>query len=153
MGRKTALPAVMLPFLLITACSNSTGGDTPPAAGTPEASASSAPGSNGGSVEKSLRLPAHAKYLVPVRKGVGTENLPDFTPSKDVYSVHITCSGVSTMKLIARGHPKDNPSDIKCDTPVTVGRVYTDRVQQKLAIQAGDGARWTVAIVDGERPV
>ncbi|WP_150494715.1 hypothetical protein [Streptomyces kanamyceticus] len=155
MGRSAAISTVLLPLLLVTACSNSD--DAPhPAGGEPAASrtasTSSTPSSNVGSVEKSLRLPAHPKYLVPIRNGKGTADLPDFTPAKDVYTVHIKCSGVSAMKLITRGHPKDNPSDIKCNTPVTVGRVYTDPVKQKLAVQAGGGAHWTVAIVDGERP-
>lgn len=155
MGRSAAISALLLPLLLVTACSSSDGAPHP-AGGESTAghtsSASSTPSSGVGSVEKSMRLPSHPKYLVPIRNGAGTEDLPDFTPGKDVYSVHIKCSGVRAMKLITRGHPKDNPSDIKCNTPVTIGRVYADPVKQKLAVQAGDGAHWTVAIVDGERP-
>ncbi|GGV53601.1 hypothetical protein [Streptomyces spectabilis] len=155
MGRSTAIPAVLLPLLLVTACSDSDD-STPRSAGSPPkttstASASPAPGSSAGSVEKSLRLPAHPMYLVPVRDGVGTEDLPDFTPGKEVYTVHIKCSGASSVKLIKQGRPKDNPTSINCDTPVTVGRIYADPVKQKLAIQADGEARWTAAIVDGQR--
>ncbi|WP_409240562.1 hypothetical protein [Streptomyces sp. PA5.6] len=156
MGRSMAIPAVLLPLLLVTACSNSDDGDARPAGSETKASstasASSEPSSNGRSTEKSLRLPAHPKYLVPVRDGVGTEDLPDFTPGEDVYTLHIKCSGVDSMKLVKRGNSKDNPSNIKCDTPVTIGRIYADPVKQKLAIQADGEARWTVAIVDGKRP-
>ncbi|GAA3151189.1 hypothetical protein ACFQ0X_21005 [Streptomyces rectiviolaceus] len=156
MGRTAAISVVLLPLVLATACSNSSGGshaDNTPSKASGSTPASSAPSPNARSVEKSLRLPAQPKYLVPVRKGKGAEDLPDFMPGKKVYSVHIKCSGTDTMKIIKRERPKDNPSPIDCDSPVTIGKVYVDPVKQKLAIQADDGARWTIAIVDGERPL
>lgn len=154
MGRSAAVSVVLLPLLLATACStsgDSQADDTPSqTSGSP--SASSAPSSNGRSVEKSMRLPAHAKYLVKVRNGEGAEDVPDFTPSKDVYTVHVKCSGARTVTVVERANPKDDPTTIKCSSPVTIGRVYGDPVKQKLAIQAAGDARWTLAVVDGERP-
>ncbi|WPO76691.1 MULTISPECIES: hypothetical protein [unclassified Streptomyces] len=155
MDRKLAASLALLPLVLIAACSSSDEGSSGPTSSVSQPSrtgdASPAP-SRGDKVEKSLRLPAHPKYLVPVRNGAGSEDLPDFTPAKKVYTVHVKCSGVSTMQIIKRERPKDNPSRIDCKSPVTIGRVYIDPSKQKLAVQAGDNARWALAIVDGQRP-
>ncbi|MEV6756779.1 hypothetical protein [Streptomyces sp. NPDC051214] len=148
------MSVVLLPLLLATACSSSGGSqadDTPSqASGSPLAS--SAPSLNGQSVEKRMRLPDHATYLVKVRNGEGTEDVPDFTPGKNVYTVHVKCSGARTVTVVERANPKDDPTTIKCSSPVTIGRVYGDPVKQQLAIQAADDARWTLAVVDGKRP-
>ncbi|WP_125515300.1 hypothetical protein [Streptomyces sp. WAC 01529] len=154
MGRKVAASLALLSLALVAACTNSDEGSRPtssPPRPSRTGDTSSVP-SGGDKVEKSLRLPAHPKYLVPVRNGAGSEDLPDFTPAKKVYTVHVKCSGVSTVQIVKRERPKDNPSSIDCKSPVTVGRVYIDPSKQKLAVQADGGARWTLAIVDGQRP-
>jgi hypothetical protein len=109
------------------------------------------PGGGAARWSASTRSPNGArtpKYLVPVRKENGSEDLPDFMPGKKVYSVYIKCSGTDAMKIIKRERAKDDPSPIDCDSPVAIGKVYVDLVNQKLAVEADDGARWTIAIVE-----
>ncbi|MER5299667.1 hypothetical protein ABT039_09415 [Streptomyces lasiicapitis] len=151
MGRCTSVSAVVLTVLLAAGCSaesgSSDGASSKPNRPSGGASSESSKKSDG---SKALRLPNHPNFLVKVRAGAGTQPLPDFTPSKDVYTVHVKCSKAKNLKIVFRNSPKDDPTTVKCDVPVTVGQIYTDPGKQKLAINAADGARWTLAIVDGK---
>ncbi|WP_405654421.1 hypothetical protein [Streptomyces sp. RK9] len=53
------------------------------------------------------------------------------------------------MRIAARDGAKGAPTTVRCDSPLTVGRVHTAPGEQRLAISAEGGARWTLAVVDG----
>lgn len=153
MGRRPPVAAVMLTLLLAVGCSSGDGDSSPSHSNSssdrPSKTPSTAP-NNDGDVSKALRLPNKPDFLIKVRTRGGSESLPDFTPSTEVYTVHVKCSGTETLKIVNRDNPKDDPTTVRCDSPVTVGNIYADRVKQKLAISAKDSARWTLAIVNGK---
>ncbi|MEV0317462.1 hypothetical protein ACIBKX_22365 [Streptomyces sp. NPDC050658] len=152
MSRRTSASAAVLMALLAAGCSageSRSRADTASKQDQPSDTAS-AEQSEKADESNALRLPDHPDFLVRVRAGAGAESLPDFRPSGDVYTVHLKCSGAKSLRIVVRDDPKLDPTTVQCDSPVTVGRIYADPGRQKLAIKADDGARWTLAIVDGK---
>ncbi len=149
MGRYATATAAVLTVVVAAGCS--AGGGESSDARHPQPSGTASAGPNKKiSVSEALRLPKHPKFLVKIREGVGSQTLPDFTPGKDVYTVHIKCSGSKKLKIVFRGNPKNKPTVVRCDVPVTVGQIYTDPGKEKLDISASDRVHWTLAIVDGK---
>ncbi|MFF3312973.1 hypothetical protein [Streptomyces sp. NPDC002952] len=152
MSRYTAAPALLV-VLLTAACS---GTDTSEDPTSPDAS--SRPRSNSSSAhnpdaaaQRKFDLPAGAKVLVPKTKGSGDADLPGFKPETDAYTIYVTCTGKGKMTIVNRNAPKDGPTKINCNGPITIGRVYTDIVAQELSVHVKDGnANWELAVVSGE---
>lgn len=149
--RPAAHVPVLLLLLLISACTDqdTEGSAHPtrtesPATRVPSASAS------GKSPQDSLALPRRPSFLVPVTQGSRSEDLPAFTSTEAVYSIHARCTGKGSVSIHYGPHDED-PSKVKCGAPVTVGRVYTVRGErQNLSIQAdGSDIQWAVAVVAG----
>lgn len=153
--------AALLTLLLTSGCTSGADASRTDAGDAPQRPSGAASADRGSEVEaarsdtaKSLALPAHPRFLVKVRTGAGDAPLPDFTPSKNDYTVHITCTGAKSLKIATRDDAKgaastDAPTTVRCENTPTVGRVHTDPGKQRLTISAEGGARWTLAVVDG----
>ncbi|MFF3689445.1 hypothetical protein [Streptomyces sp. NPDC002187] len=156
MGRTKAAPTTLLILLLATACSGPDDGEGASRTSSPRPSSTGVSSAaeaepTASSKQPNLDLPKAAKVLVPLTKGTGSRDIPDFKPVKDVYTVHATCSGKGEMTIVDRTNPDDEPSKIGCDGPITIGRVYTDITTQKLSVRIQGGTvNWTLAIVSGE---
>ncbi|MFE2582118.1 hypothetical protein [Streptomyces sp. NPDC059378] len=142
---------VLLTFLLLSACSAGAEDSTHPATSASAAAKAPSGPASPKSPQDSLALPQKPSFLVPVTQGSRSEDLPAFTPTEGVYSIHALCTGKGTVSIRYGSHDED-PSKVKCGTPVTVGRVYTDRGrQQSLSVQVdGSDTRWAVAVVAGK---
>ncbi|MFD0413544.1 hypothetical protein [Streptomyces sp. NPDC127108] len=168
--------AALLALLLTAGCTSDGDASRADAGDAPRRPSGAASADRGNEEEaarsdaaKALALPAHPRFLVKVRTGAGAAPLPDFTPSKDAYTVHVTCTGAKSVKIATRDGAKDTsvkgssrkgssgknasttvaPTTVRCDSPLTVGQVHTAPGRQRLAVSAEDGARWTLAVVDG----
>ncbi|MPY33600.1 hypothetical protein FNH09_20810 [Streptomyces adustus] len=146
--RPVAPMPVLLFLLLLSACSARAEDSAQPATSA-AAKAPSGPASPK-NPQDSLALPQKPSFLVPVTQGSHSEDLPPFTPTEGVYSIHALCTGKGTVSIHYGSHDED-PSEVKCGTPVTVGRVHTDRGKpQNLSMRVdGSDIHWAVAVVAG----
>ncbi|MGY1498046.1 hypothetical protein ACW4TU_15835 [Streptomyces sp. QTS52] len=151
MGRRTIAVPTLLVLSLTAACAATD--DT--ATRDTKSSHTAQPTQSSQSVKGSgLDLPAKAQFLVPVTNGTADTDLPVFKPLTDVYTVHASCSGAGTVTIVDRKHPTQAPNRVKCDSPITIGQVYTDLVEQALSVHVSGGtATWRIAVVSGTHPM
>ncbi|UNO40215.1 hypothetical protein [Streptomyces sp. MST-110588] len=146
MRRHASASTALFIMLLAAGCTggNDKGNDKGAGQDTPGPSATK-------SNSAALDLPAKARILVPPTSGTGNAKLPGFKVDKDVYTIHARCVGKGKITIVYGNDPKDQPTPVSCNGPVTIGRVYTDAKSQSLAVQVSHGSpRWTVAVVSGE---
>lgn len=146
MRRSTLTVAAVATLFLVGGCSDEPEAKRPSPAG-PTAS-SGQPPRTPAAQPPSLDLPENAQILVAETTGNKDQELPEFTPEEDTYTVYAACDGKGKVSIVNRDSSNARP--VACGGVPTMGIIHAEKKAQHLKIQVvGRTSVWKIAVISG----
>lgn len=146
--RKFLFSAVIAVPLMLSACGHSGKPDPGPGPSLALPSRGETPKVSAVPDEQSgLLLPRGARMLLPQRSGKGSQALPGFYSKEGPFTVYVRCTGQGSANLREEG--TTSHESIPCDGSLTKYAVIDNPKEHRMALDAGTGVQWTMAVVAG----